>query len=62
MGGRFLGMVCIQRMPSLRFGCNPSMDDEEIRDFIEAIKKDKEQQQHIEMTNDNNSNDKGDLE
>lgn len=49
-------------LPSLHFGCNPAMDDDEIRDFIDAIKKEKEQQQHIEMSNDENSNDKGDLE
>ena len=34
-------------LPSLHFGCNPAMDDDEIRDFIDAIKKEKEQQQHI---------------
>ncbi len=51
-------------LPSLHFGCNSPMNDEEIKDFIEAIKKEKERQsqQQIEMIKDENDEDKGDME
>lgn len=46
--------------PSLHFGCNTAMNDEEIKDFIETIKREKEQ--HVEMPHEENSDKKGDLE
>lgn len=50
-------------MPSFHFGCNPAMNDEEIKEFIETLKKEKEKhQQQLEIQNNEQSDDKGDLE
>ena len=39
------------RFPSFHFGCQNAMNDEEIREFVEKIKK-----EHEEITQDNNTN------
>lgn len=44
------------KMPSMHFGCAPAMNDEEIREFVEQIKK--EQQQKEENENIQNSEEK----
>lgn len=51
-------------MPSFHFGCHPAMNDEEIKDFIEAIKKEKEHQlqQTLEMSREDKKDEQGDNE